>query len=189
MDLNWTALDQDATYTVNNTVSISQEIRLEQGGIRMASSVVAGDSATLTLPLMNMGKADVVNVLATVSMPGITDRQSVLVGTIQPGETKQAQLILSPAKDTVGDFSGTITVECTDQDGNPASFELPVNLKVEKPVKTETDKADSGKNEKKEQTSPLTLALAGACGLLLILLILQGAILRRKIHRLEEDKL
>ena len=43
MDLNWTALDQDATYTVNNTVSISQEIRLEQGGIRMASSVVAGD--------------------------------------------------------------------------------------------------------------------------------------------------
>ena len=189
MDLNWTALDQDATYTVNNTVSISQEIRLEQGGIRMASSVVAGDSATLTLPLMNMGKADVVNVLATVSMPGITDRQSVLVGTIQPGETKQAQRILSPAKDTAGDFSGTITVECTDQDGNPASFELPVNLKVEKPVKTETDKADSGKNEKKEQTSPLTLALAGACGLLLILLILQGAILRRKLHRLEEDKL
>ena len=189
MDLNWTALDQDATYTVNNTVSISQEIRLEQGGIRMASSVVAGDSATLTLPLMNMGKADVVNVLATVSMPGITDRQSVLVGTIQPGETKQAQLILSPAKDIAGDFSGTITVECTDQDGNPASFELPVNLKVEKPVKTETDKADSGKKEKKEQTSPLTLALAGACGLLLILLILQGVILRRKLHRLEEDKL
>ena len=37
--------------------------------------------------------------------------------------------------------------------------------------------------------NPLTLALAGACGLLLILLILQGAILRRKLHRLEEDKL
>ena len=64
-----------------------------------------------------------------------------------------------------------------------------MNLKVEKPVKTETDKADSGKKEKKEQTSPLTLALAGACGLLLILLILQGVILRRKLHRLEEDKL
>ena len=51
------------------------------------------------------------------------------------------------------------------------------------------DLINSGKNEKKEQTSPLTLALAGACGLLLILLILQGAILRRKLHRLEEDKL
>ena len=189
MDLNWTALDQDATYTVNNTVSISQEIRLEQGGIRMPSSVVAGDSVTLTVPLMNMGKADVVNVLATVSMPGITERQSVLVGTIQPGETKQAQLILNPSKDTTGDFPGTLKVECTDQDGNPASFELPVNLSVEKPVKTETENTDNGKKEKKEQNSTLTLVLAGTCGLLLILLILQGAILRRKLHRLEEDKL
>ena len=60
---------------------------------------------------------------------------------------------------------------------------------MEKPVKTETENADNGKKEKKEQNSPLTLVLAGACGLLLILLILQGAILRRKLHRLEEDKL
>ena len=124
LDLNWTALGQPAAYTANHTVSVRQEIRLEQGGLKMAPSVTAGDSVTLTLPIMNMGKADVVNVLATVSMPGVAERQSVLVGTIQPGETRQAQLVLSPAKDTAGEFAGELTVECTDNDGNrrPSGF-------------------------------------------------------------------
>ena len=138
---------------------------------------------------MNMGKADVVNVMATVSMPGITDRQSVLVGTIQPGETRQAQLILTTSKDITGEYTGTVTVDCTDEDGNPASLELPVNLKVDPPLKKNTEEEAEGENEKKENVSPLTIALGGGCGLLLLLLVLQGVILRRKLHRLEEDKL
>ena len=154
----------------------------------MAPDVVAGDSVSMTLPIMNMGKADVVNVLATVTMPGITERQSVLVGTIQPGETKQAQMLLSPAKDVTGDFSGEITVECTDQDGNPASFTLPVNLEV-RPPKKETETNADGETVKKEKANPLVPALGGACGLLLVLLVIQGIVLRRKLHRLEEEKL
>ena len=187
-DLTWTAAGKEAAYSCSNTVAIHQTIRLEQGGVKMAQSVYAGDSVTLSVPLMNMGKANVVNVLATVSMPGVTDRQSVLVGTIQPGETRQAQLILTPGRDTAGDFAGTLMVECTDEDGNPASLELPVSLTVEKPVKAETEQAGE-KNEPKEKTSPLTAALGGGCGLLLILLLLQSILLRRKIRRLEEDKL
>ena len=189
IDLSWTAAGQENTCSSNHTVAIGQTIRLEQGGVKMASSVYAGDSVTLSVPLMNMGRANVVNVLATVSMPGITDRQSALVGTIQPGETKQAQIILTPGKGTEGDFSGTLTVECTDEDGNPASFDLPLSLTVEKPVMKETEQAADGQKEKKEKTSSLTVALGIGCGVLLVLLLLQGMILRRKIHRLEEDKL
>ena len=188
IELAWTALGQAANYTGNNTVTVRQEIRLEQGGLKMTPVVTAGDSVSLTLPVMNMGRADVVNVLATVSMPGITERQSVLVGTIQPGETKQAQLVLSPAKDISGDFSGTLAVECTDQDGNPASFTLPVNLTVE-PPKPAAEKAAAGETAAKEKPSALTLALAGGCGLLLMLLMAQSLVLRRKLHRLEEEKL
>ena len=188
IDLAWTALGQPATFSGNNTVPVRQEIRLEQGGLKMAPSVAAGDSVNLSLPIMNMGKADVVNVLATVSLPGITERQSVLVGTIQPGETKQAQMVLSPAKDVEGEFSGTLTVECTDQDGNPASFQLPVNLAVEKPVKRETEKTAVG-TAAAEKPAAVTWALAGGCGLLLLLLMTQSIVLRRKMHRLEEEKL
>lgn len=189
LDLNWTALGAAASCSSNNTVSVSQEIRLEQGGVKMAHSVYAGDAVTLTLPLMNMGKADVVNVLATVSMPGITDRQSVLVGTIQPGETKQAQMILSPAKDIAGEFSGTIAVECTDQDGNPASLWVPVSLEVEKPVKADSEKALSGGTAQAEKTPAAVWVLACGCALLLTGLAAQGIVLRRKMHLLEEEKL
>ena len=189
IDLNWTAAGQEMTSTSNYTVAIHQTIRLEQGGVKMARSVYAGDSVTLSVPLMNMGRANVVNVLATVAMPGITDRQSALVGTIQPGETRQAQIILTPGKETEGDYTGTLTVECTDEDGNPASFELPLELNVEKPVRKETEEGKESGTEKKEKNSPLILALGGGCGVLLILLLLQGILLRRKIHRLEEDRL
>ena len=189
LDLNWTALGQPAAYTANHTVSVRQEIRLEQGGLKMAPSVTAGDSVTLTLPIMNMGKADVVNVLATVSMPGVAERQSVLVGTIQPGETRQAQLVLSPAKDTAGEFAGELTVECTDNDGNPASFRVPVNLRVDKPVKKEAAQAAAGESVQAGKTQPLTFVLAGGCGLLLLALLTQGTLMKRKMHLMEEEKL
>ncbi|MBR5960489.1 MAG: hypothetical protein IKZ98_05795 [Clostridia bacterium] len=189
MTMTWNAVNAEATYECSHTVAVHQSIRMEQGGIKMPPAVFAGDTVTLSLPLMNMGKADIVNVMATVSMPGITDRQSTLVGTIQPGETKQAQLILTTSKDITGEYTGTVTVECTDEDGNPASLELPVNLKVDPPVKKNTEENADGESEKKEKISPLTIALGGACGLLLILLVLQSIILRRKLHRLEEDKL
>ena len=189
LDLAWAAAGQAVTYSENNTVTVRQEIRLEQGGLRMAPSVTAGDSVTVTLPVMNMGKADVVNVLATVILPGVTERQSVLVGTIQPGETKQAQLILSPAKDTAGEFKGSIAVECTDQDGNPASFKLPMELKVEKPRPKEAGQNEAGQTVTKKEPTVLTWVLAGGCGLLLVLLMIQSIVLRRRMHLLEEEKL
>ena len=153
----------------------------------MASSVVAGDSVTLSLPLMNMGRGSVVNVLATVSLPGIADRQSVLVGSIAPGETRQAQITLTPGKNVSGDFSGVLTVTAADEDGNPASLSLPVSLTVEKPPAAE--KAPDAAQESPEEAPLLPLLLGAGCSALLIALVLQGALLRRKIRRLEEAQL
>lgn len=187
LHFSWTALDGDRTQTSSYTLPVLQEMRLEQGGLKMASTVVAGDSVTLSLPLMNMGRADVVNVLATLTMPGITDRQSVLVGTIAPGETRQAQITLTPGRAVSGDFDGTLTVEAEDRDGNPTSFSLPVHLTVEEPPQPAV--ADEAAQAQKEKPPLLVYGLAGGCGLLLLLLLLQGILLRKKIHRLEEEKL
>lgn len=188
LDLSWTALGQAASFSGSYTVPVRQEIRLEQGGLKMSPFVTAGDSLAVTLPLMNMGKADVVNTLATVTLPGVTERQSVLVGTIQPGETKQAQLILSPAKDLEGSFDGELAVECTDQDGNKSSFSLPLHLEVTKPVPA----ASSAANETgtpQEKTPVLVWILAGSCAFLFFIFLAQGVILRRKLHLLEEARL
>ena len=127
------------------------------------------------------------NTLATLSIPGIVEKQSVLVGTINPGDTKNAQITLSPSKDLAGEFDGTIAIETIDNDRNPASFSLPVHLTVEKPVKKETTVNQT--DPIKEGTSLLTYALAGGCGVLLLILILQSILLRKKIHSLEEDRL
>ena len=186
-DFSATALGQAVTLSESYTVPVAQEIRLEQGGLRVASSVVAGDSVTATLPLMNMGKADVVNAMVTLTLPGITERQSVLVGTIAPGETKQAQLTITAPKDALGDYTGTLTIEGEDNDGNTTSFELPVDLTVEEAVKTETLDGQKASTEQKKPTS--VYVLSAVCTALTVLLILQSVLLRRKIHTLEEERL
>lgn len=185
-DFSGQSLGQETKLSVSYTVPVRQEIRLEQGGLRMAESVVAGDSVTATLPLMNMGKADVVNAMVTISLPGITERQSVLVGTIQPGETKQAQLTLTAPKDALGESSGTLTVSGEDNDGNAVSFELPVSLTVEEAVKT--DVLDT-QTAAKQKTPASVIALAIVCAVLVAALIVQRILLRGKLHRLEEERL
>lgn len=185
--LSWISLGKTVTQEESYTVPVTQEMRLENGGLKMADSVIAGDSLTITLPLMNMGRADLINVLATVSLPGVTDKQSVLVGTITPGETRNAQITITPGKHVVGDFTGTITVEATDHDGNPTSFSLPLSLSVDAPVIATV--ADTTIAKEKEEPPYLTYGLAGGCGLLLLICIVQGIVLRRKIRKLEEDRL
>lgn len=186
LDMSWKALGETVTQTENHTLPVTQEIRLEHGGLRMADSVIAGDPVSLSLPLMNRGKADVIDVMATLTLPGITDRQSVLVGTIGPGETKTAQLSVAPGKNLSGEFTGTLTVEGADNDGNPTKLSLPVSLTVEKPAQIVMGETQSAE----EKEPPILLyALSGGCGLLLIVCVIQGAVLRGKIRRLEEGRL
>lgn len=188
-EFNGQALGEPMQLSLSYTVTVRQEIHLEQGGLRMATSAVAGDSVTATLPLMNLGKADIVNAMATISLPGIADSQSVLVGTIQPGETKQAQLTIIVPKDARGGYEGTVVVTGEDNDGNSVSFELPVSLTVEEPVKA-VPLNTNGEPDEAEQKSPVSVIVLAAVGAVLaVALIVQGILLRSKIHRLEEDRL
>lgn len=187
LDMNWKALGQAADQSENHTLPVTQEIRMEHGGLRMADSVVAGDVLTLTLPVLNRGKADIIDVMVTLEMPGVVERQSVLVGRIAPGETKNAQLSITPGKHLEGGFSGTITVTATDNDGNPAEISLPVALSVEKPVQYDESSMQAAQEE---PANPVIMyALSAGCAVLLITCIVQGAVLRRKIRKLEEDRL
>ena len=186
-NLTYTALDEPAAWTESFTLPVTQETRLEQGGLQMPGSVVQGDSATISLPLMNMGRGELRNVLATLSLPGIVERQSVLVGSIASGETKQAKLTVIPGKDALGQVSGVMEVTAEDEWGNGTGFSLPLSLTVEpapeeKPMETTADLV-------KAMVPGYVWPLAGGCLALLLALIVQGVILRGRIHRLEEDKL
>lgn len=177
LSLTWTALGQAYSQTENYTLPVVQEIRLEHGGLRMADSAVAGDVVTAVLPVMNRGKANLIDVMVTISLEGIVERQSVLVGTIAPGETRNAQLSIMPGKNVQGEFSGKIIVSAADNDGNPAEISLPVFLSVEKPVPMESISVQENAERK---TDTKTWALFGACGCLTAAFFIQGAYLKKR---------
>lgn len=175
-----TAAEHKETFTI----PVTQSIRLEQGGVQLPAAIAA-ELSNMTLPLMNMGKGDLLNVLVKLEIPGVIDAQSVLVGTMVAGETKQAKVTFTPRLDSVGMHSGTVTITCEDAYGNPFSQTLDVDLTVDEPLpETGTEQEDEEK-----KISKGTIILIVLCVLLTAGIVLQGIILWGKIHKLEEDRL
>lgn len=165
------------------TVPVTQAIRLEQGGAQLPAAI-AGELGIMTLPLMNMGKGTLSNVLVKLEMEGVIDAQSVLVGTMEAGESKSAKLTFTPKPDSVGTHSGTVTITCEDAYGNAFSQTLDVTLTVDEPIpevsveQEETEKKDVGKT-----------ILIILCVLLTAGMVAEGMILTDKLHKLEEERL
>ena len=174
-------LGKDAEWKESFTVPVTQAIRLEQGGVQLPTAI-AGELSNMTLPLMNMGKGDLQNVLVKLEMDGVLDAQSVLVGTLAPGETKQAKVTFTPRLNSVGTHSGLVTITCEDAYGNPFSQTLEVSLTVDEPL----PEVDPQKEEEEEKLSTGSLVLILLCVALAAGLVVQGMILTRKIHNLEE---
>ena len=186
--LTYKLLDQQCTWEENFSLPVSQQPRLEHGGVQMASTVIQGETAVLTLPLMNMGRGALRNVLVKLTLDGITDGQSVLVGSIETGGTQTAKLTFAAGKDVLGECRGTVTVQYEDEYGNAGSFQLPTAITVEEAVPLPAADAEDG--EADEGAPRMSLVIAGGiCLALLIALIVQGAVLRGKIRRLESEKL
>ena len=182
--LSYSCLGKSAEWTESFTVPVTQAIRLEQGGVQLPTAI-AGELGNMTLPLMNMGKGELRNVLVTLEAEGVLDAQSVLVGTMAAGETKQAKLTYTPRLDSVGTHSGTVTVLCEDAYGNAFSETLDVILTVDEPI----PEAELEQEEEKEKISAGTIVLIILCAVLVAGLIAQGMVLTKKIHQLEEERL
>jgi len=181
---SYKVLGKDASWTESFTVPVTQAIRLEQGGVQLPTAI-AGELSNMTLPLMNMGKGELQNVLVKLEMEGVLDAQSVLVGTMAAGETKQAKLTFTPKLDSVGTHSGTVTITCEDAYGNSFSQTLNVTLTVDEPI----PEVELQQEEEKEKMSTGTIMLIILCVVLAVGFVVQGAILTKKIHKLEEERL
>ena len=172
----------EETWEESFTVPVTQAIRLEHGDAQLPPAI-AGELGNLTLPLMNLGKGELSNILVKLETPA-ANVQSVLVGSIAPGETKQAQLTFTPFADSVGIHSGTVTISCEDAYGNTFEEFLEVSLTVDEPLREMTEEVPE-----KEEANPFTIFLTILCVLLIAGLITQHLILTGKIHKLEEDRL
>ena len=182
--LSYSCLGKSAEWKETFTVPVTQAIRLEQGGVQLPTAI-AGELGNMTLPLMNMGKGELRNVLVKLEMEGVLDAQSVLVGTMVAGETKQAKLTFTPKLDSVGTHTGTVTISCEDAYGNAFSQTLDVTLTVEEPIPEVAHQQEE--EEKKLSTGMVVLIVL--CVLMATGLVIQGTLLTMKIHKLEEDRL
>ena len=182
--LSYSCLGKAAEWKESFTVPVTQAIRLEQGGVQLPTAI-AGELGSMTLPLMNMGKGELRNVLVKLEANGVLDAQSVLVGTMAAGETKQAKLTFTPKLDSVGTHTGTVTITCEDAYGNAFTQTLDVILTVDEPI----PEAELEPEEEKEKISTGTIVLIILCVALVIGLVVQGTILTKKIHTLEEERL
>ena len=186
LKLTYQVLGEEKTWEETITYPVNQEIRLEQGGITMPSSAIQGELTTLSVPLMNMGKGDICNAMVSLEFPELIPRQSVLVGTIEPGATGQAKLTFTSSKDALGDYSGMVTISCEDPYGNSKQWQLPVDITIEAAPQTSDTETDVQEAAAPEWLLPLISVL---CVILLVGMILQGALYRSKLHRLEEERL
>ena len=181
---SYKVLGKDAEWKETFTVPVTQSIRLEQGGVQLQAAI-AGELGNMTLPLMNMGKGELRNVLVKLEADGVLNAQSVLVGTMAAGETKQAKLTYTPSLDSVGTHSGTVTITCEDAYGNTFFQTLEVTLTVDEPI----PEAELEPEEEKDKMSTGTIVLIILCVALVVGLVVQGTILTKKIHTLEEERL
>lgn len=182
--LDYKVLGRDAEWNEAFTVPVTQAIRLEHGGVQLPTAI-AGELNNMTLPLMNMGKGELQNVLVTLDADGVPVAQSVLVGTMTAGETKQAKLTYTPSLHSVGTHSGTVTITCEDAYGNAFTQTLDVTLSVDEPI----PEVEQNLEEETEKISSGTIILTVLCVAMAIGLAAQGTILTRKIHRIEEERL
>lgn len=184
--LSYRVLGAEQTWTERFTVPVTQEIRLEPGSLDLAPRVAQEELGSLSLPLMNMGRGELRNILVTLDAPEAISRQSVLVGTIAAGETKMAKLTFTPAPGALGAYSGVVTVSCEDAYGNSAEQTIPVQVTVEEAASVSELQPEQ---TEKKKVSGSTITLASLCALLVAALAVQGKILTDKLHKIEEDRL
>ena len=182
LKLSYEVCGNENTWEEAFTVPVTQSIRLEHGNVQIPPAI-AGELGTLTMPLMNLGKGELRNILVKLETSA-ANVQSILVGSVAPGETKQAQLTFTPFSDAIGTHSGTVTLSCEDAYGNTFTETMEVTLTVDEPLPEVGEAAAPV-----AKSNPGKIILIALCILMAAGLIAQHMILTGKIHKLEEERL
>lgn len=183
--LSYDVLGARMQWTERFTLPVTQAIRLEHGAVDLPSAI-EGELSNLSISLMNMGKGELHNVLVKLSVDDALGEQSVLVGTIASGESKQAKLTFTPVGGSVGTHRGTVTITCEDAYANASSEVLDVVLCVEEPVQQDEITQE---DTEKAQPSIGTTILGIICIVLMLAFAIRSMLLTKKLHTLEEERL
>lgn len=185
--------NQHMPHTMSSKIvlEVSQPIRLHVDEPRFPARVTQGETPTLSINLMNLGKSNLFNVRLSFDVRGLANSGSALIGTIGAGESKQGNANFRVASDVVGPVEGIVTLAYEDDVGKIYEEILSLKTTIEEknipilPISPSTSSPVLSIIERYADW----FWLAGGLLIVLGLTIVSIMIKKRRQRRLDEAKL
>lgn len=126
-------------------LAVRQRVQLVWDSLLFPPEVVSGETATLSLTVQNMGGAVLQNVLLTFETQGLSGSGSVLVGTVQPGQSSAASANFNVTAEAGAEVGGLVRLQYTDDYGEYHSEDIPFSATAvakPQPADPETQKKE-----------------------------------------------
>lgn len=127
------------TSTGKIEISISQKIEMDLEVGSIASEVNAGDSLSMTVQALNLGRGKVYNARCTVDVPGLTTDKSLFLGNMEGGSAASGEISVfagmvnedAPTdSERYGTTMGTIILTYEDENGDEYTVFKEIKLKI-----------------------------------------------------------
>ncbi|MEE1515196.1 MAG: hypothetical protein U0K75_05025 [Christensenellaceae bacterium] len=159
-------------------VQITQPIRLEFDEPEIPSEVNAGDTISLAVNAMNMGRGTVYNVRAEVDAPGLIPEGSAFLGNLESGASKSGDMYVfvgtldsseTASGEKYGTTGGTLKITYENEFGDTSEKEFEFTTNINPPVIDTLAQTNEEEEQPKTQSqwwiSVIILAVLIAAGL------------------------
>ena len=157
--------------TTSISVPISQPDRFEVGQLQVPSSIVLGETASVSLSYVNKGKNPVSNLEARITGTNLGAGGYQYLGNLNAGTEGSVDFDLTP--EAAGAVSGTITLSYEDASGEPRTVTKDFSTTVEE-MMFDPGMMDPGMDEMQPETTGMPVwgwVLIVGCGVVVIVVI------------------
>ncbi len=143
--------ENGSAYSNSDTLRlpVRQTVLLVWDNLDFPKTCVIGETVSLSFSLQNMGGAAVNNVLVTFEIEGMRGSGSVLVGTIEAGQSGTVNANFNVTAETEGELKGIATVRFQDDfgDNHAEDIEIVTNAVKKAPAPTEQEEKKQAQAE------------------------------------------
>ncbi|BDF59141.1 hypothetical protein CE91St36_19580 [Christensenellaceae bacterium] len=155
--------DKATAFTSDESIviQVKQPMRIEYDDPEIPKEVNAGDTMSISMNVMNMGKGTVYNVRAELEAPGLVPEGSAFLGNLESGASKKSDLYVfvgtldtgesgnSDAK--YGPTTGKIALSYEDEFGEVSTQEIEFNTNINPPIINAPQEEEEEKPETQSQ--------------------------------------